>query len=68
MKLKELRLKSGIKAQKIADELGISRVQLYNLEKGIYKLDKLKEEKLSLIYKVPLKTIKNAQKEGKKNE
>lgn len=68
MKLKELRLKSGIKAQKIADELGISRVQLYNLEKGIYKLDKLKEEKLSLIYKVPLKTIKNAQKEGEKNE
>ena len=68
MKLKELRLKSGIKAQKIADELGISRVQLYNLEKGIYKLDKLKEEKLSLMYKVPLKTIKNAQKERKKNE
>ncbi|WMJ81932.1 helix-turn-helix transcriptional regulator [Clostridium sp. MB40-C1] len=50
MTLKDLRLESGLKARKVAEHLGVSRTQLYNLEKGKYKLDKLKLEKLSEVY------------------
>lgn len=50
MTLKDLRLNSGLKAYKVAELLGISRVQLNNLEKGKYKIDKLKVEKLSEVY------------------
>lgn len=46
----ELRKISGLKAYKIAEILGISRVQLHNLENGKYKLDKLKIEKLCEVY------------------
>ena len=34
MTLRDIRINSGIKANKVAEELGISRTQLYNLEKG----------------------------------
>ncbi|KEI75924.1 helix-turn-helix domain-containing protein [Clostridium botulinum] len=50
MTLKDLRIESGLKAYKIAECLGISRTQLYNLEKGKYKIDKLKLEKLCKVY------------------
>jgi putative transcriptional regulator len=50
MNLKKLREESGIKAYKVAEKLGISRVQLNNIEKGKCKLDTLKIEKLSEIY------------------
>lgn len=50
MNLKQLREESGIKAYKIAEKLDISRMQLNNIEKGKYKLDMPKIEKLSEIY------------------
>lgn len=50
MNLREVRKNSGIKAEKIAEELEISRTQLYNLENGIYKFSDDKIEKLSKIY------------------
>ncbi|AKA68495.1 helix-turn-helix domain-containing protein [Clostridium scatologenes] len=58
MTLKELRKQSGLKAYKIAEMLGISRAQLNNLEKGKYKMDKLKIEKLSEVYCKEIKEIK----------
>ncbi|MBS5922420.1 MAG: helix-turn-helix transcriptional regulator [Clostridium perfringens] len=57
MTLRDIRINSGIKANKVAEELGISRTQLYNLEKGINKLSYDKIEKLSEIYKLPLSKI-----------
>ncbi|MFV3013610.1 helix-turn-helix domain-containing protein [Clostridium botulinum] len=50
MTLKDLRIESGLKARKVAEYLGVSRTQLYNLEKGKCKLDKLKLEKLCKVY------------------
>jgi len=50
MNLKQMRLESGMKAIKIAEILGISRMQLQNLENRKYKLTKSKVEKLSSIY------------------
>lgn len=58
MTLKELRKQSGLKAYKVAEMLGISRAQLNNLEKGKYKMDKLKIEKLSEVYCKDIKEIK----------
>ncbi|HBI6897716.1 TPA: helix-turn-helix transcriptional regulator [Clostridium perfringens] len=57
MTLRDIRINSGIKANKVAEELGISRTQLYNLEKGINKLSYDKIVKLSEIYKLPLSKI-----------
>ncbi len=37
MTLREIRNNSGLKANWIAKQLGISRQQLYNLEDGKYK-------------------------------
>lgn len=51
MTLKDLRLKSGLKSQKIYEDLGISRSGLWFIETGRTKPDKLKIERLSLIYK-----------------
>ncbi|KIN82153.1 helix-turn-helix domain-containing protein [Clostridium botulinum] len=59
MTLKALRLESGLKAYKVAELLGISRVQLNNLEKGKYKMDKLKIEKLSEVYCKDVKEIQS---------
>lgn len=58
MTLKDLRIKSGLKAYKVAELLGISRVQLNNLEKGKYRMDKLKIEKLSEVYCEDVEVIK----------
>lgn len=53
MNLKELRLDKGIKAIKVAELLGISRVQLNNLERGKFKVSEDKIVKLSDIYRIP---------------
>ncbi|WP_097025394.1 helix-turn-helix domain-containing protein [Clostridium peptidivorans] len=60
MTLKELRQESGLKAYKVAELLGVSRVQLNNLEKGKYKMDRLKIEKLSKVYCKDVKEIEMA--------
>lgn len=64
MKLKQMREKSGLRTSKVAEELGITRVQLYNLEKGKYKLGKLKREKLSVLYGVTELEIMKAEEES----
>lgn len=56
--LKEMRKASGLKANKISEVLGISRTQLYNLEKGMYKLTDDKVKKLSELYRTSEKEIK----------
>ncbi|MBX4259798.1 helix-turn-helix domain-containing protein [Clostridium estertheticum] len=58
--LKDLRLKSGLKQQKIYEDLGISRSGFYFIETGKTKPDKLKIERLSLIYNCSEKTIIDA--------
>lgn len=63
LKLKDLRLESGLKVKKIAKELGISRTHLYNLENGIHKVDPLKKEKLAYLYRVDICIIEEACKE-----
>lgn len=50
MTLEELRYESGIKAYKIAEKLEISREQYRNLEKGLYKLNNFKIEKLCEVF------------------
>ncbi|ASN68326.1 hypothetical protein 10S11_64 [uncultured Caudovirales phage] len=60
MNIKQLRKQSGLKTSKICAELDISRSQLYNLEKNINKMDKLKIEKLSLLYGVTQEEIRKA--------
>ncbi|NFN14649.1 helix-turn-helix transcriptional regulator [Clostridium botulinum] len=64
MKLKQMRKESGLKACKIADILGISRIQLYNLENGKYKINVEKIEKFSEVYRKPKEEIIKAIEEG----
>lgn len=59
MGLKELRLQSGLKAYKVAEELGISRTHLNNIENGKVKIDIAKIEKLSKLYGKSMKEIKD---------
>ncbi|MDM0609432.1 MAG: helix-turn-helix transcriptional regulator [Clostridium perfringens] len=68
MTLRSVRINSGLKAKKIADDLGISRVQLYNLEKGINKITDDKIVKLSEIYNIPKSKILSIIKEESFNE
>lgn len=65
--LRELRLESGLKAYKIAEYLGISRVQLNNIERGKCKLDILKKEKLAEIYGKTIEQIEISYKEAEKS-
>lgn len=67
MTLKDLRIESGLKAYKVAELLDISRAQLNNLEKGKYKMDKLKIEKLSKVYCKDVKEIELIVKGGEGN-
>ena len=60
MTLKDLRLKSGFKQQKIYEDLGISRSGLYFIEVGKTKPDKLKIGRLALIYNCSEKKILEA--------
>lgn len=57
MTLRDIRINSGIKANKVAENLGISRVQLYNLETGINNFTDDKIVKLSEIYNIPKQKI-----------
>ncbi|WP_414632000.1 helix-turn-helix domain-containing protein [Clostridium sp. UBA1056] len=57
MDMKQLRKLSGLKTSKVCEELGISRTQLYNLENKVCKMDKLKIEKLSFLYRVTKEEI-----------
>ncbi|WP_315076310.1 helix-turn-helix transcriptional regulator [uncultured Clostridium sp.] len=68
MKLKQMRKESGLKTCKIAEILGISRIQLYNLENGKYKINIEKIEKFSEVYRKPKEEIIKAIKEGIDNE
>ncbi|WP_346935358.1 helix-turn-helix transcriptional regulator [Clostridium sp.] len=52
MDIKQLRELSGLKTSKVCEELDISRTQLYNLENKVCKMDRLKIEKLSFLYRV----------------
>ena len=60
MTLKEMRLESGIKANKIAEKLNISRRQLINLEQKKFKLSEDKVEILSKLYDKSKEDIRKA--------
>lgn len=68
MTLRSIRINSGLKAKKVADDLGVSRVQLYNLEKGINKFTDDKIIKLSEIYNIPKSEILSIIEEESINE
>ena len=50
MTLREMRLESGLKANKIAEKLNISRRQLINLEQKKFKLSEDKVKILAKLY------------------
>lgn len=50
MTLREMRLESGLKANKIAEKLNISRRQLINLEQKKFKLSDDKVKILAKLY------------------
>lgn len=58
--LKQMRLESGLKTNKITEVLGITRTQLYNIENGRNNLDDSKAIKLCLLYKKDIEEIKSA--------
>jgi transcriptional regulator with XRE-family HTH domain len=66
MNLKELRIISGLKSIKIANELGISRQQLRNLEKGKYVICDKKTKILSTLYRTTEVDITNSWKQARK--
>lgn len=63
MTLKEMRLESGLKANKVAKELNISRRQLINLEQRIFKLSNDKVEILAKLYGKDESDIRKAAKQ-----
>jgi len=56
-KLTEARDVAGYKPGFIAEKLGITYSQFNRLENGVSKLDKLKLEKLSELYKISIEEI-----------
>lgn len=62
MTLKEMRLESGLKANKIAEKLNISRRQLINLEQKKFNLSEDKVEILSKLYEKDKEEIRKAAK------
>lgn len=62
MTLKEMRLESGLKANKIAEKLNISRRQLINLEQKKFKLSEDKVEILAKLYEKDKEEIRKAAK------
>lgn len=62
MNLKDMRLESGLKAKKVAENLNISRRQLINLENKIYRLSDDKIEKLAKLYNKKKSEIREAAK------
>jgi len=67
MTLKEIKKEKGLVTGKIAGWLGITYRQYHRIEKGQSKLDKLKSEKLSQIFELPVTEIQKAWEEGRKN-
>ena len=63
MTLKEMRLESGLKANKIAEKLNISRRQLINLENKLFKLSDDKVKILSKLYEKEEEEIRRASKQ-----
>lgn len=59
LSLKEKRLKTGIKAKKIAADLGVSRKTLYRIEDKTSKLTIEKANILAKIYNIKIEDIKN---------
>lgn len=57
--LKEKRIKSGLKAKKIASEIGVSRKTLYRIEERTSKLTIDKAKKLGKLYGICLEDIKS---------
>lgn len=68
MTLTQMRLKSQYKMKKFEKELGVSRQQIYNLEKGLNRLDHTKIVKLSQLHGVSVEEIQKAWLEGKEKE
>ena len=68
MTLKEMRIESGLKANKVAEVLNISRRQLIYLEKNRYKLSDDKIEKLSKLYNKKKSEIRKAAKQWVKKK
>ena len=62
MTLREMRLESGLKANKIAEKLNISRRQLINLEQKKFKLSEDKVEVLAKLYEKDKEEIRKAAK------
>ena len=62
MTLKEMRLESGFKANKIAEKLNISRRQLINLEQKKFRLSEDKVEILAKLYERDKSEIREAAK------
>lgn len=58
--LKQMRIDSGLKTSKITEALGITRTQLYNIEKGKNSLSDAKAIKLCLLYHKDIEEIKNS--------
>jgi len=66
MTLQQLRKESGFKQCKLAEWLGISRVQYRNIEIGISRINSNKIEKLSEKFNVkPIEIIKAWEEGGK---
>lgn len=57
MTLEQLRKTSGLKAYKVAEMIGVSRIQLRNYETGKYKMKPVIREKLSEIYGVNIEKL-----------
>lgn len=68
MTLKEMRLESGLKSNKIAEKLNISRRQLINLENKLFKLSDDKVKILSKLYEKDEKEIREASKKWQKKK
>lgn len=62
MTLKEMRLESGLKANKIAEKLNISRRQLINLEQRKFKVSEDKVGILAKLYERDKEEIRRAAK------
>lgn len=56
--LRQIRKESGLKVQKIADLINVSRMQYYNYENGKCKIPQDKLVTLAKIFKVPIRELK----------
>lgn len=67
MNLKQLRIKNGLLAKKIAADLGISYQDYHLIEIGQLGLNKLKVEKLAYLHRIPREKIIKAWEEENEN-